>query len=47
MIEQIGGWTTAGVGQAYGEGHNIRNINKFMEDGILFLAPTGYVNNFS
>ena len=23
MIDQIGGWTTAGVGQAYGEGYDI------------------------
>ena len=23
MIDQIGGWATAGVGQAYGEGYNI------------------------
>ena len=47
MIDQIGGWATAGGGQAYGERHNFRNINKFMEDGILFLAPTEYANNFS
>ena len=47
MIDQIGGWTTAGVGQAYGEGYNIKNITKFMEDGILFLAQTVYANNSS
>ena len=23
MIDQIGGWSTAGVGQAYGEGHGL------------------------
>ena len=26
MIDQIGGWTTAGVGQSYGEGYNMTNI---------------------
>ena len=28
MIDQIGGWTTAGVGQAYGEGYLIRAKQK-------------------
>jgi hypothetical protein len=23
MIDQIGGWTTAGVGQSYGEGYEL------------------------
>jgi len=23
MIDQIGGWSTAGVGQSYGEGYNL------------------------
>ena len=23
MIDQIGGWTTAGVGQSYGEGYDL------------------------
>jgi hypothetical protein len=23
MIDQIGGWSTAGVGQAYGEGYSL------------------------
>ena len=23
MIDQIGGWRTAGVGQSYGEGHSL------------------------
>ena len=31
MIDQIGGWSTAGVGQAYGEGYNIENELKFLE----------------
>ena len=26
MIDQIGGWTTAGVGQGYGEGYRLKNI---------------------
>jgi len=25
MIDQIGGWATAGVGQAYGEGYGLSN----------------------
>jgi hypothetical protein len=24
MTDQIGGWATAGVGQAYGEGYNLK-----------------------
>ena len=30
MIDQIGGWTTAGVGQGYGEGYNLNNISDFL-----------------
>ena len=25
MIDQIGGWATAGVGQAYGEGYDLKS----------------------
>ena len=25
MIDQIGGWATAGVGQGYGEGHTLNS----------------------
>ena len=31
MIDQIGGWSTAGVGQAYGEGHKIDAMAKWMK----------------
>ena len=27
MIDQIGGWTTAGVGQGYGDGHSLKKLN--------------------
>ena len=30
MIDQIGGWATAGVGQAYGEGYSVSGLNDFM-----------------
>ena len=30
MIDQIGGWTTAGVGQGYGEGYRLMALNKFL-----------------
>jgi integrase len=30
MIDQIGGWTTAGVGQAYGEGYRLEAKTKWM-----------------
>ena len=30
IIDQIGGWATAGVGQAYGEGYEIGQIHQFM-----------------
>ena len=33
MIDQIGGWTTAGVGQGYGEGH-------VLQVKLLFLEKT-------
>jgi len=28
MIDQIGGWTTAGVGQSYGEGYELLQKEK-------------------
>ena len=31
MIDQIGGWSTAGVGQTYGEGHKIDAMAKWMK----------------
>ena len=30
MIDQIGGWSTAGVGQGYGEGHNLKNKQQYI-----------------
>ena len=30
MIDQIGGWTTAGVGQGYGEGYRLEAKTKWM-----------------
>ena len=30
MIDQIGGWSTAGVGQAYGEGYSVSGLHDFM-----------------
>ena len=35
MIDQIGGWSTAGVGQAYGEGYGLGLLQKSMLDLIL------------
>ena len=32
MIDQIGGWSTAGVGQGYGEGHSVSGLYDFMLD---------------
>ena len=32
MIDQIGGWSTAGVGQAYGEGYSVSGLHDFMLD---------------
>ena len=31
MIDQIGGWSTAGVGQAYGEGYGLDRKWEWME----------------
>ena len=30
MIDQIGGWTTAGVGQGYGEGYGLDVIKSYL-----------------
>jgi hypothetical protein len=30
MIDQIGGWSTAGVGQAYGEGYGLTATAEFL-----------------
>ena len=32
MIDQIGGWSTAGVGQGYGEEHTLKNAMSKMEE---------------
>ena len=32
MIDQIGGWATAGVGQGYGEGHSLKAKRKWTSD---------------
>ena len=32
MIDQIGGWATAGVGQAYGEGHELKALSYIMSN---------------
>ena len=31
MIDQIGGWTTAGVGQSYGEGYGLSVLRKNLQ----------------
>jgi len=31
MIDQIGGWSTAGVGQRYGEGYGLSTVRIVME----------------
>jgi len=35
MIDQIGGWTTAGVGQRYGKGYGLGLLQKIMLGLIL------------
>ena len=35
IIDQIGGWTTAGVGQAYGEGYSIDKLFSFLQSITL------------
>ena len=30
MIDQIGGWATAGVGQSYGQGYSIKVMHKWL-----------------
>jgi len=36
MIDQIGGWSTAGVGQAYGKGYTLSLKSEWL--GRLFTA---------
>ena len=31
IIDQIGGWTTAGVGQGYGEGYDLALMQRYLE----------------
>jgi len=35
MIDQIGGWATAGIGQSYGEGYNLPTIHEWMTEIIV------------
>ena len=37
MIDQIGGWTTAGVGQGYGEGYGLNVIQSYFIPTIVVL----------
>jgi integrase len=37
MIDQIGGWTTASVGQGYGEGYDLEVINSYFISTTLAL----------
>ena len=30
IVDRIGGWITAGVGQSYGEGYNLGVLSKWM-----------------
>ena len=30
MIDQIGGWSTAGVGQSYGEGYSLNRTHQYL-----------------
>jgi hypothetical protein len=30
MIDQIGGWSKRSVGEAYGEGHDIASVHRFL-----------------
>ena len=42
MIDQIGGWTTAGVGQAYGEGYDLEKLHLTL---LLIVKTYIGVNN--
>jgi len=34
MIDQIGGWSTAGVGQSYGEGYRLNRKLDWLEECV-------------
>tara|TARA_X000000950_G_scaffold266560_1_gene342173 strand:- start:335 stop:457 length:123 start_codon:yes stop_codon:yes gene_type:complete len=40
MIDQIGDWSTAGVGQAYGEGYSLEVINSYFISTTLALKKS-------
>ena len=42
MIDQIGGWATAGVGHKYGDGHNLFDINLYISRLILVRNTSHY-----
>ena len=31
IIDQVGGWTTTGIGHAYGRGHGVEILAKWMQ----------------
>ena len=41
MIDQIGGWTTAGVGQGYGDGYLLEAKAKFVSEICRHYLESG------
>jgi integrase len=34
IVDQIGGWTTSGIGQAYGSGYPIAVLEKWLKEAV-------------
>ena len=46
MIDQIGGWTTAGVRQKYGEGYSLEKIAEHTQGSSSFWLKATKANHF-
>jgi len=38
MIDQIGGWSTAGVGQSYGEGYSLNVSSEWLKSIVQYQS---------
>ena len=47
MIDQIGGWSTAGVGQAYGEGYSLEYKSNYLSLANLLIMQQIFTRTHS
>lgn len=46
IIDQLGGWKTSGVGQSYGEGHQIDITSRWMQAIVLPASAAAPLSRF-